>query len=62
MIKWWALKDKKGKILDYTIQPTKYECADMAPEEFGGFWSLSSFVKKVEKAGYKFIRVSIKEI
>lgn len=60
--KWWALKSPNGKILQHTIRPTKHECADEAPESFGSFWSLSSFVKKIERKGYKFVRMEIKEI
>lgn len=72
VITWWALKDKKGKILQSTIKATKDDCW------YEGFWLVANaegdaWLKQYWKAagpsmrsalklGYSFCRVAIKEV
>lgn len=59
---WWAIKNKKGEILLETIARYKRDSALEAPQEFGGWWSLSGLEKRINKKGYTFCRVKIEEV
>jgi len=64
---WWAIKDKKGNIIPYTIKWWKKDAADAFDLEDINIcsnwgWSETARYKRIEKAGYKFCKVEIKEI